>query len=153
MERETGTEEWREHLLERVESLSRGDGKERRHPELMDWAAERGVSRELAERSVEIAKEENFDPALGLALVEAGVGVIELEPPTPISEEDTRALTPPEWIGPETEPPAVVVNERRMRNTFRRMRGELERADLVQAFELFLDEPDVGPVRYDLGLP
>lgn len=149
MEQSTG-KGWRERLMSRVELLAQGDGAERRHPQLMDWAAENGVSRELAEWAFELAKEEDLEPALGLAMVVSGVGVIELEPPTPISEEDTRTLTPPEWVGPATEPPAQVENERRMRNTFRRLRGEIARGDLVRAFERLLDDPDVGPVEYDL---
>lgn len=142
--------DWRERLMARVAVLAQGDGTERRHPQLMDWAVENGLTRELAERSHEIAKEENLDPALGLALVVSGVGVIELTPPTPVSEENTRSLAPPEWIGPPTEPPALIENERRMRNTFRRLRSELERTNLIEACENILDDPDVGPVEYDL---
>jgi len=141
--------DWRERLMSRVLTLAQGDGAERRHPQLMEWAVKSGISRELAEWAVELAREEDLEPALGLALVVSGVGVIELEPPTPITEENTRSLTPPEWVEP-TEPAATIEAERRMRNTFRRLRGELAHGDLVRAFDRLLDDPDVGPVDYDV---
>jgi hypothetical protein len=104
--------------------------------------------RQVLELAYEISQEEGIDPALGLEVISCRVGVLELEPPTGATTEETHTLTPPEWVAP-AEAPAIMAIERRIRMTFRRMRAALERHDdPTTAIESFGNEPDIGACDY-----
>ncbi|MEX1182303.1 MAG: hypothetical protein WEF86_03650 [Gemmatimonadota bacterium] len=126
-----------------------GAAVERRHEALMEWAeTELQLDRGYAEQVYTLAEEEELEPVYGFLLIRCGIGVTELEPPDGRDEEESSQQAPPGWVGQETVELDNVGLERRLRSSFRRMRGHLERAATSrEAVASFLAEPDVGPLR------
>src|SRR6185437_3107144 len=109
------------------------------------------VPRATLERAYDLALEAGLDPGLALELVGCGVCVVELESEPTVAEE-AHSSNPPDWVAPPTGPTDVMVLERRLRLTFRRLRTLLEREDdLQRAIEVFASEPDVQ--AYDFRAP
>jgi hypothetical protein len=140
---------WRECLRERAAALADLSERERRHADLMETHEARAVaSRAVLEMAYELAQEEGVDPALALELVSCRVAVLELEPPTGASTEESHSLVAPEWVAPADAPLTMAI-ERRMRMTFRRVRADLEKHDqVIEAIDAFTAETDVGPFDY-----
>lgn len=126
-----------------------GEGVERRHEVLMEWAeAELGMERAYAEQVYAIAEEEQLEPIYAFQLVRCGVGVRELTPPEQDHAlEEASQQAPPDWVGDETVELDDVALERRLRSSFRRLRHHLEAGAAAAGVEAFLAEPDVGPLR------
>lgn len=135
-----------------------GDGEagvaSRRREELVrervDHAA---LSRLHAEMIYDIAVEEGLDPVFAFELVASGVAVCDAPQGDGDAVQETIVEATPEWISPTgvSEPVATedVVRERRLRVSFRRLRGELERWPTAEeAIAAFANEPDVGDCGY-----
>jgi hypothetical protein len=135
-----------ERLLSGLSGLS-GDDVERRHEVLMEWAESEGLERGYAEQVYALAEEENLEPLLALHLVRAGIGVRELEAPEQDMDEAAQQ-TPPEWVTEDVVELDDIALERRLRATFRRLRGHLEgETDLMAAVRRMLQDADVGPLQ------
>lgn len=122
-----------------------GDDEQRRDV-LVERAETRGVPRGLAERVYDLAVEERLPPAYGLAVAAAGVSVQPFESGASGAGETNSGE--PDWVDPPP-PPAEAALERRLRQTFRRVRSFV--ADTTtpgDAFRAFADEPDVEPFDY-----
>jgi hypothetical protein len=121
------------------------DNEMRREP-LVERAEARGVERPVAERAYDLAMEERLPPAYGLAVTAAGVSVQPLDSPRP--EVGTTASGEPAWV--DTPPAAGEADiERRLRQTFRRVRSHLEEAPTPrEAFSAFAREPDLESFDY-----
>lgn len=138
-------------LQERLLSLTAaaedlGGGREHRREELVARAEERGIGRPGAEQAYDIASQEGVEPAYGMAVVLEGVSVQLLDGPRP----DVGAAEPnePEWVD-EPPSPQQAERERRLRQTFRRLRSKLDEEDSIQAaFAAFAGEPDLEPYDY-----
>jgi hypothetical protein len=132
--------------LERAVRAHGGAGVERRHEALLDTAVhELGLDRAHAEQIYALAEEEQLEPILAFQLVRCGVGVLELERPSPDAHESASQETPPGWVAAQAVRLDDIVIERRLRLSFRRFRGLLEtRGDPVSAARAFMAEPDVG---------
>jgi GNAT superfamily N-acetyltransferase len=138
-----------ECLLSHVESGIGEPERSSRRIELLEEAEGDGMSRDLAERIYEVAREEGIDPALGYELVRCGLGVV---PPSDgietASAQPTTDKYLPQWMFPPV-PTDTVLRERMLRFSFRRLRGLLEEHREVDlAFRAFADEPDVGTQGY-----
>jgi hypothetical protein len=136
-------------LRDGVDALTGDAATERRHEALMEWAeGELGLDRGWAEDVYALAEEVELEPVYAFLLVRCGVGVTELEPPEQDPDEEAVQQDPPEWVGADAVELQDLALERRLRGTFRRMRGHLERAaSPAAAVEALLAEPDVGAVR------
>ena len=109
------------------------------------------VPRSVLERAYDLAREAGLDPALALELVGCGVSVVELDPDPTVAEQAHSSI-PPDWVESPPGDTDVVILERRLRLTFRRLRTLLEREDdLKGAIEAFACEPDVQ--AYDFRAP
>lgn len=131
-------------LIESADDLC-ADDEHRREP-LLQRADSLGVGRAVAERAYDLAVEEQLPPAYAIALAAAGVSVQPLESARP----DVGATEPsePEWVD---RPPAPVQadQERRMRQTFRRVRSLLAESDSPRAaLTAFAAEPDIEAFDY-----
>jgi hypothetical protein len=144
---------------DRAELLAAGAEKNaaatRRRAELVDWAVEEaGIARAHAMTIYDTAEEEGLVPAFAFELVLSRVAVCRgprLDAPVPPA--DTSVEGAPEWITPAevVEPRATesLVREWRMRTSFRRLRGHLERCGSPEeAIDAFCAEPDVGECGY-----
>jgi hypothetical protein len=121
-----------------------GDGELRREP-LVERAEAQGVDRGLAERAYDLAMEEKLPPAYGMAITAAGVSVQPLESPRPDVGETSSGE--PSWVDTPPAPDEADL-ERRLRQTFRRLRSFVDAAPSPQsAFSAFAREPDLE--RYD----
>ncbi len=122
---------------------------DRRRSEIMDEAAETGMSSDLAELLYDVALEEGIDPSLGFDLVRSGLGVA--PPPEGVSNAPDDPMVDrylPAWMFP-AEPTDRMLRERMLRVSFRRLRAFLEEHEEVDvAFERFAKEPDVGHYGY-----
>ena len=122
---------------------------DRRRSEIMEEAAQAGMSTELAELLYDIALEEGIDPAVGFDLVCSGLGVA--PPSEGVSNAPADPMVDkylPPWMFP-AEPTDQVLRERMLRTSFRRLRAMLqEEADVEDAFSRFAREPDVGHYGY-----
>jgi hypothetical protein len=121
----------------------------RRRIEVMNEAAEAGMPGDLADLLYEVALEEGVDPALAYDLVRSGLGVC---PPAEgllnAPEHPTTDKYRPEWLT-EPIPPDILLRERMLRLSFRRLRRLLESHDSPdEAFRAFAREPDVGQMGY-----
>jgi hypothetical protein len=126
------------------------EGIGRRRIDLVREAVEMGMSDELAGMLHDVAVEERLDPALGLALVRSGLGVVvPAEGVDNAPDATTTDRYRPEWLEPPV-PPDALLRERTLRVSFRRLRGLLERhpGDAHGALRAFAQEPDAGPVGY-----
>lgn len=131
-------------LMETADPLC-ADDEQRREP-LMERAESLGLPRELAERAYDLAIQEEVPPAYGIAVAAAGVSVQPLDSPAP----DVQAVeeTEPEWVD---QPPGAKAaeTERRMRQTFRRVRSFLADAPTPRdAFSALSREPDLEAFDY-----
>lgn len=130
-------------LLTEVEAL--GAGREHRRQALIERAEARGLDRADAERAYDVALEEGLEPAYALAVVGQGIAV-------QVFRSDGRArasgAVEPEWIDRPPDPSAAG-QERRLRETFRRLRSILDQSpDLYHAFTTFGQQPDLEPYDY-----
>ena len=123
-----------------------------RHADMVAGVEKRThVPRATLERAYDLAREAGLDPALALELVGCGVSVVELDTEPTVAEE-AHSSNAPDWVAPPSAPTDVLVLERRLRLTFRRLRTLLEREDdLTRAIEAFACEPDVQ--AYDFRAP
>ncbi len=123
-----------------------GAGQEQRREQLIERAEGRGLDRATAEQAYDVAKEVGLEPAFAMALVIERVSVRPLDR----SGADVRATesTEPEWV--DTPPdPAQAARERRLRQTFRRMRAFLDREPSPsRAVRAFAREPDLEEYDY-----
>jgi hypothetical protein len=128
-----------------------GEAVERRHEALMEWAeAELSLDRSYAEQVYALAGEEELEPIYAFLLVGCGIGVRELEEPAQDGDEEAAQKMPPGWLKPESVELNDIALERRLRASFRRLRGHLASArDAGAAVRAFLAEPDVDvlPLR------
>jgi hypothetical protein len=138
-----------ECLIQHVEEGLAEAERSNRLNEIVRDAEREGISRDLAERLYEVAREEGIDPALGFELVRCGLGVA--PPPEGISTAAEAPSTDkylPEWMFPAI-PPDTLLRERMLRFSFRRLRTLLEQYDdLDEVFTAFAKEPDVGVYGY-----
>jgi hypothetical protein len=138
-----------ECLLTHVEKGIGEPERSRRLEEILSDADVDGMSRDLAERIYEVAREEGIDPALGYELVRCGLGVA--PPPDGVSNAPDQPATDkylPQWMFPPI-PTDTLLRERMLRFSFRRLRRLLEEhADLDDAFRAFAQEPDVDTHGY-----
>lgn len=136
-------------LLGNLDELASKAEHERRRVEIMEDAAEAGMSPELADMLYAIAREEGLDPAIGFEIVRSGLGVA--PPPGGISNAPQQPTTDkyrPEWLESPIGPDELL-RERTLRLSFRRLRGFLEQhADPAEALRAFAQEPDVDHVGY-----
>jgi hypothetical protein len=141
---------WVACLRERAQLLEHIPALEHRRSHLLEKSQKRsGASRHVLDRAYDLSQEEGLDPVLALELVGCGVAVVEFTPPEPSDEAHSLA---PEFVEPMDEPLSEILLERRMRQTFRRMRAALEQTeDLAGAIDHFAREPDVCPFDYDAG--
>lgn len=138
-----------ECLLSHVEEGIGESERSRRLAEILADAEADGMPQDLAERIYEVAREEGVDPALGYELVRCGLGVA--PPPGGVSNAPDQPVADkylPEWMFPPI-PTDVMLRERMLRFSFRRLRRLLEEhADLDDAFRAFAQEPDVDAYGY-----
>jgi hypothetical protein len=121
----------------------------RRLNEILEDAEAEGMSRDLALRLYEVAREEGLDPVLGYELVRCGLGIA--PPPDGVSNAPGQPVSDkylPEWMFAPTTPDTLL-RERMLRFSFRRLRSLLEEhEDVDEAFRAFAREPDVGSYGY-----
>lgn len=131
-------------VLATVEAL--GGAQEHRRDILVEAAEDRGLERAVTEQAYDIAREEGLDPAFGLALVLDRLSVQPLSSPRP--DVEASEANEPEWVDAPPEP-ALAERERRLRQTFRRLRSHLQEADSPRvAVETFVREPDLEMYDY-----
>jgi hypothetical protein len=128
-------------------------GASRRREELVSAAVATGdFTRFLAERVYDVSDEEGLEPAFAFEVVRSRVAVCAPQPGEPVVADDTLVEGTPEWIAPEAAMPRVtveLVRERRLRMSFRRLRGHLETCNTPEeAIAAFVAEPDVGDCGY-----
>lgn len=137
-----------EHRLARLiaEADSLGGGREHRREQLVERAEAQGLARPTAEQAYDVAREVGLEPAFGMALVLGGVSVRPLD----VEEPDVSAAesSEPEWV--DTPPdPEQAARERRLRQTFRRLRSFLDsEPGPREAFTSFAGEPDLEEFDY-----
>jgi hypothetical protein len=132
--------------VERGISISELDS---RRSSIIEGAEADGMPLDLAEMLYDIAGEEGLDPAIGYELVRTGLGVappaegISTAPEAPAVDKYL-----PSWMFPAT-PPDLLLRERMLRVSFRRLRHFLEaEEDIEKALRDFANEPDVGHYGY-----
>lgn len=131
-------------LIDSADELCGGD--EQRREVLVERGESHGLRRPIAERAHDLAVEERLPPAYGVAVAAAGVSVQPLQQQGPDAEETNSGE--PEWVDPPP-PPDEAALERRLRQTFRRIRSFLAHAATpAEAFRAFADEPDIEPFDY-----
>jgi hypothetical protein len=123
-----------------------GGADELRRDALVARAEARGMARYDAEQAYDIAREESLQPAWGLAVVLEGISV----QPLGSSRPDVDAAEPsePEWVDAPPNP-RQAERERRLRQTFRRLRSRFaEEADIRAAIDALCADPDLEAYRY-----
>jgi hypothetical protein len=125
-----------------------GEAVERRHEALMEWAeSELDLDRAYAEQIHALAGEEELEPIYAFLLVRCGIGVRELEEPAQDGKEEAAQKTPPGWLKRASVELDDIALERRLRASFRRLRGHLASApNPGAAVTAFLAEPDVDVI-------
>jgi hypothetical protein len=138
-----------ECFVDPADAAPESSERERRRSEVMEDAEAAGMPRDLAELMYDVALEEGLDPLLALELVRSGLAVC--PPPGGISNESAAPATDkylPPWMFPAT-PPDLMMRERTLHLSFRRLRSLLERShDVDEAFRQFANDPDVGHCGY-----
>jgi hypothetical protein len=121
-----------------------------RRVEIMTEAAAAGMSPELADMMYDIARDEGLDPPLAFELVLSGLGVLPPEeglvnaPGEPSTDKYA-----PGWVVTPPAPPDLLLRERTLRLSFRRLRSLLEQHQGADhALAAFAREPDVGRTGY-----
>lgn len=141
--RNDGLERRLARLITEADALR--DGHEQRREALIERAEGRGVGRGAAEQAYDLALEEGLEPAIALALVGQGVSVRSFGAGAPA---DATGAVEPEWID-RPPSPREATRERRLRETFRRVRSFLEREPTPRdALSAFAREPDLEPYDY-----
>lgn len=131
-------------LRERLAELEARGGPERRHETLMERAETWGLDRPDAESVYALAEQEGLEPELGLLLVATGVGVRELEPVERDPSGPGLQQAPPDWVADAEVSQDDARRERRMRLSFRRLRGHYESSgSAMEAADRFAAEADV----------
>ena len=122
-----------------------GAGREHRREALVERAESRGVARSEAERAYDVALEVGLEPAYGLAVVSQGISVQSFGGgAAPEASESVE----PEWID-RPPSPEDAGQERRLRETFRRLRSFMEStATPREALTRFAGEPDLEAHDY-----
>jgi hypothetical protein len=139
-----GLDERLSRLIETADELC-GDGELRREP-LVERAEAQGLDRGLAERVYDLAMETKLPPAYGMAITAAGVSVQPLDSPRPDVGETISGE--PAWVDTPPEPGEADL-ERRLRQTFRRLRSFVDDAPSPHAaFTAFAREPDLESFDY-----
>jgi len=137
-------------LLRAAEEGLSADEVGSRRSEVVSEALGTGMTPELADLLYDIAREEGLDPALAYELVRGGLGV--MPPPEGLVNAPAQRETDkyaPEWVVSPATPPDLMLRERTLRFSFRRLRRLLEEHEHVEdAVRAFALEPDVGPVGY-----
>jgi hypothetical protein len=137
-----------EALLARAPNLADESEVSRRREDLVERATAAGFTREIADHMYDVAEEEGVDPAVAFELVLCNVGVRELEPPQTHSWEETQVEAAPSWVS-HLLTPEDAARERRVRNSFRRLRHVMDNAVSTEAgLRAFVSEPDVGVINY-----
>lgn len=133
-----------ECLLERVFTTPDGD-RPRRREELVELAETRlGLGRSEAEEVYDVARAEGLDPAYAFELVRCGIAVCDFEVPDAEPIVDTGE---PDWV--DERPSAAPERERRLRTSFRRLRGLLESSESPEAaLDTFVRDPSVDDCGY-----
>ena len=121
-------------------------GQEQRRENLVARALERGLGRPEAEEAYDVAREVGLPPAMGMALVIEGISVRPLDGGS--ADVDASEAVEPEWV--DAPPPAEAASrERRLRQTFRRLRSLIEDEDSpADAVRAFAREPDLETYDY-----
>lgn len=126
------------------------DETHQRRVEIMDAALEIGMSAELAELLYDVALDEGLEPALAFELVRCGLGIC--PPPDGVANTPSQPTVDkyaPEWVVTPPTPPDLLLRERMLRLSFRRLRALLERHETPEeALRAFAREPDVGVNGY-----
>jgi hypothetical protein len=126
-------------ILETVADLGGAD--EQRREILLEQAESRGLDRLIAEQAYDIAREEKLLPAYALSLTLHHISIQPFDSPRPRVE--TSEPNEPEWVDAPPNPEQADL-ERRLRQTFRRLRSHLEEAtDPRSAVQALLQEHDV----------
>jgi len=131
-------------LVESADAICAGD--EHRREPLVERGEAHGLSRATAERAYDVAVEESLPPAFGIAVAAAGISVQPMDSPPP----DVRVSDPaePEWVDRPPEGREADY-ERRMRQTFRRVRAFITDAPTPrEAFAAMAHEPDLETFDY-----
>ena len=132
-----------ERLVAQAETL--GAGRENRREALLERAESLGVGRTEAERAYDLALEEKLEPAYGLAVMGQGISV-QIFGGGP-AVEATESVEP-EWIDRPPGPEEAGL-ERRLRETFRRLRSFMETESTPRdALARFVREPDLESYDY-----
>lgn len=122
-----------------------GAGREHRREVLIERAESRGLGRGDAELAYDLAVEEGLEPAYAMALVGQGISVRNFGGRAGVEVSESEE---PEWID---RPPTAreASRERRLRETFRRLRAFLEsEATPRDAIACFAREPDLESYDY-----
>ena len=125
-------------LITNAEDL--GAGREHRREALVDRAEARGLDRGAAEQAYDLAIEEGVEPAYALAVIGEGISVQMFGGGAAVEAAES---VEPEWID---RPPAPedASRERRLRETFRRLRSFLDVEPTPRdALTRFAREPDL----------
>lgn len=136
-----------ECLLERVTGAEHRAEHHRRRIELVERAVDEGwIDAEDAGEVYDVAWDEGLEPAFAFELVRCGIAVCEPEAEPPEAPELLKGQ--PEWLEAPV-PAGEAVRERRLRMSFRRLRGLLERCPSPEeALVAFAWEPDVDTCGY-----
>lgn len=135
---EPGIERRLARLIDRAEDL--GAGREHRREALIERVEGQGLGRGTAEQAYDLALEEGVEPAYALAVIGEGISVQMFAGGAPVEASES---VEPEWID---RPPAPedASRERRLRETFRRLRSFLDvEATPRDALTRFAREPDL----------
>lgn len=126
----------------------------RRREELVEHAASAWrIARPRAELVYDVAVECGLDPPFAFELVRSEVAVCGGPSERSVPPRETVLEGPPEWITPaevrEAETTEDVERERRLRLSFRRVRGYLEQSEsAAAALGAFVEDPDVWACGY-----
>lgn len=123
-----------------------GGGREQRRENLVERAESRGLGRVQAEQAYDMALEVGLEPAYAMALVMEGISIRPLGGPA--ADVDASEPVEPEWVDAPPSPEEAA-HERRLRQTFRRLRSLIEReASAEAAFRALAREPDLEAYQY-----
>lgn len=135
---EPGIERRLARLITKADDL--GAGREHRREALVERAEAQGLGRGAAEQAYDLALEEGVEPAYALAVIGEGISVRIFSGGASVEAAES---VEPEWID---RPPAPedAGRERRLRETFRRLRSILELEPTPRdALTRFAREPDL----------
>lgn len=135
---EPGLERRLARLVTRADDL--GAGREHRREALVERAEAQGLGRGTAEQAYDLALEEGVEPAYALAVIGEGISVQVFSGGAPVEASES---VEPEWIDRPPDPDEAG-RERRLRETFRRLRSFLDLEPTPRgALARFAREPDL----------